>query len=169
MRVLGIDPGLRLTGYACVEGDAAREAIVEAGVIRLVRGDRAGPIAPRLVELEGDVNDAIERTRPEVVAVEALFAHKAFPATAIAMGHARGVVLLCAARAGLGVVELPARLVKRAATGSGRASKEQMQLAVQRIFDLPAPPSPPDVADAIAIALCGLRRGASSVADSIDA
>ncbi|MEM7622913.1 MAG: crossover junction endodeoxyribonuclease RuvC [Planctomycetota bacterium] len=167
MRVLGFDPGLRLTGFGCVEGDSFRATLVEAGVIRLTRG--AGPVPPigdRLVELERDVVDAIERTNPDAICVESLFAHKAFPATAVAMGHARGVLLLCARRARIDLIELAPRLVKSSITGSGRASKEQMQLAIQSLFALPAPPNPPDVADALAIAVAGLRRAAAPTVDA---
>jgi crossover junction endodeoxyribonuclease RuvC len=158
VRVLGIDPGLRVTGYGCVEGDAVRQSIVEAGVIRLVSGSGTPPIADRLVELERDAAEAIERLRPDLVAVESIFAHKDFPATAVAMGHARGVLLLCARRSGAEVVELQPRLIKHTLTGSGRASKEQMQRAIQRVLNLDEPPRPADVADALAIALAGLGR-----------
>lgn len=159
MRVLGIDPGLRTTGYGCVEGDGFTPRLVEGGVIRLVRG--AGPVRPiadRLVELERDAVELIDRLRPGAVAIEALFAHKAFPATAVAMGHARGVLMLCARRTGVEVLELPPRLVKKALTGSGRASKDQMQRCVQRMLGLASVPEPADVADAIAVGIAGLVR-----------
>lgn len=162
MRVLGIDPGLRITGYACLEGDAVRPAIVEAGVFRLTTksddGEGVASVASRLVELERDTVDLMERVRPERIAVEGLFAHYKHPATAIVMGHGRGVILLCAQRLGIEVVELKPAEVKKAMTGSGSATKEQMVGAAQRVFELPEPPSPPDVADALAIALCALRR-----------
>jgi len=163
VRVLGFDPGLRVTGYGCVEGDAARGILVEAGVIRLATGSgRAPSVAGRLLELDRDAGAIIDRLQPDAVAIESIFVHGRFPATAVAMGHARGVLLLCAARAGLSVTELPPREIKRAITGSGRASKPQMQRSVQTLFDLPEPPTPPDVADAMAIALAGLRRGAGA-------
>jgi len=159
MRVLGLDPGLRLTGYACVAMRDGRDSLDEAGVLRLKRGD-ASPdgLAARLVELEADLGDLIERLNPDAACVEAVFAHKAFPATAISMGHARGVILLTAKRAGLPILELAPAVVKRSMTGSGRASKDQMRLAVQARYNLPAPPTPADVADAIAIAAGGLLR-----------
>lgn len=158
-RILGIDPGLRITGYGCIEGTPDNPALIEAGVIRLVRGSGPTPsVASRLVELEQDLLDLIDRTRPSVLAVEAVFAHSVHPATAITMGHTRGVVLLVAQRANLDIVELAPKSIKQAMTGSGRASKQQMQFAVQTVFNLPEPPTPADVADALAIALAGSVR-----------
>ena len=108
IRVLGIDPGLRITGYGCVEMRGEALMLVEAGVIRLTM-EAAGarvPVADRLLELHADLSEAIERLKPGTVAVEAVFAHYKHPATAIAMGHARGVILLAARKAGLPIVEL---------------------------------------------------------------
>lgn len=159
MRVLGIDPGLRVTGYGVVAGSAARPELVEGGAIRLGGSNpSATPIAARLVELERDLVDLIKSVAPDVVAVEEVFSHAEFPATAIKMGHARGVVLLCAQRAGLELVELAPKTIKQSMTGSGRASKDQMQRSVQTLFGLAEPPTPNDVADAIAIAVAALSR-----------
>lgn len=168
MRVLGIDPGLRLTGYGCVatapqprRGAVASLAprggvtVVEAGVFRL---NVKASVSDRLVELESDLTDLIARVQPELVAVEQLYSHYAHPATAIIMGHARGVILLCIAKARLPLVELRPTEVKKAATGHGGAGKAQMQRAMQAELGLAELPKPPDVADALAIALCGLRR-----------
>lgn len=157
MRFMGIDPGLRLTGYACLEGPADPPSIIEAGVFRLATG-KGRSVSDRLLELDTDLADAIERLRPNVVAVESFFAHHKHPATAITMAHARGVVLLAIRRAGVSLVEFKPNLVKRAMTSHGLAGKAQMQRAVQSMFALEKPPSPPDVADAIAIALCAARR-----------
>lgn len=178
MRVLGIDPGLRLTGYACLETRVAHEVpnIVEAGVFRLtsagskrtdsarssgeaVRDATSAPsISARLLELDRDLTELIQRVQPDHAAVESLFAHYKHPATAIAMGHARGVILLAIRRAGISLLELKPNAVKKSLTGHGHADKGQMQRSVQTFFGLAEPPSPPDVADAIAIALCACRR-----------
>lgn len=158
MRVLGIDPGLSITGYGCVSGDIVRPDIVEAGVFRLARGSPVPAIGDRLVELDRDVRELIERVRPDLVAIEGMFAHKDHPGTVVKMAHARGVILLAARRAGIEVCELKPAEVKKAATGSGRATKEQMQLSVQSMFRLAQPPTPADLADALAIAACALRR-----------
>jgi crossover junction endodeoxyribonuclease RuvC len=170
--VLGVDPGLRLTGYGCLDvasDGSGAPALVEAGVFRLSQRSRgedgegrvvasAASVSARLAELDADFRAALERLVPEVVAVESLFAHYKHPSTAIVMGHARGVLLLAIRRAGCRLVELKPNEVKKSVTGHGHASKEQMQLAVQGVFGLAEPPSPPDVADAIAIALCASRR-----------
>lgn len=172
MRVLGVDPGLRLTGYACLDAggvSAETPTLVEAGVFRLAQrahadDEDAGPktaasVSARLVELDRDFREALERLGPGVVAVESLFAHYKHPATAIVMGHARGVLLLAIRQAGCRLVELKPNEVKKSLTGHGHASKAQMQSAVQQAFGLAEAPNPPDVADAIAIALCAARRG----------
>jgi len=166
VRVLGIDPGLRLTGYACIEDDASSAGgvvlgaagctIVEAGVFRLTNAGES--ISARLAELDRDLRDAIKRLRPELVAVEGLFSNYKHPATAIKMGHARGVVLLAIQAAGVELMELKPASVKKAMTGYGQATKAQMQDAVRDIFGLDEAPSPPDVADAIAIAWCARHR-----------
>ncbi len=160
MRVLGIDPGLRLTGYGLIDGvgDAAR--LIEGGVLRFQRsaGGNARSISERLDELDRDFGDLLERLAPDVVGVEELFSHYRHPSTAIVMGHARGVILLRTRRAGLPLVELRPTMVKKSLTGNGHASKEQMQLAVQARFALPEPPRPADVADALAIALAASLR-----------
>ena len=165
MRFLGIDPGLRITGYGCVEhsrnGHPALDAtLVEAGVIRL-KAERHGetvPIADRLAELHRDLTALLGRLQPQAVAVEAIFAHYKHPATAIAMGHARGVILLAVRAAGLRLIELKPNAIKKFLTGHGHASKDQMQAGVQARLRLPTRPEPPDVADAIAIALCAASR-----------
>ena len=170
MRVLGIDPGTNITGFACVDTDPANPmtlpTLVEAGVFRL-KGDREGPstasISSRLAELDADLRDLLERLAPDAVAVEALFAHYKHPATAITMGHARGVILLAIRRAACDLVELRPNEVKKALTGHGHASKHQVQQAVMHAYDLPEPPTPEDMADAIAIATCAAWRVAGKL------
>ncbi|MCH8270624.1 MAG: crossover junction endodeoxyribonuclease RuvC [Planctomycetes bacterium] len=158
MRVLGIDPGLQITGFACVEGAGGDEPqLIEAGVFRL-GGGGGESISGRLVELEGDMRELLDRTSPDLVAVEGLFAHYKHPATAIAMGHARGVILLAVHRAGVRLVEYKPNEIKKAVTGYGHASKEQIQLAVKELYRLAELPTPPDMADAIAIATCAVWR-----------
>lgn len=164
MRVLGIDPGTRLTGYGCVEGalhTLAPPRLIEAGVIRLVRGGETPSLASRLSELERDVSELIERVQPELIGIESMFTNPKHPGTIIPMAHARGVILLVAQRSGAELVEVPPAEVKRAIAGSGRAGKDQMQASIQRLLGLDAPPKPADVADALAIAICVRRRTAS--------
>jgi crossover junction endodeoxyribonuclease RuvC len=152
-RVLGVDPGLHITGYGVLELRANGPVICEAGV---VRSHASGSLAARLAEIYAGVQDVIHTLSPQVMAVEELYSHYERPRTAILMGHARGVICLAAAEAQIPVQHYAATQVKRLLTGSGRASKLQIQQAVCREFSLAAPPEPPDVADAIAIALCHL-------------
>ncbi|MCW5768618.1 MAG: crossover junction endodeoxyribonuclease RuvC [Phycisphaeraceae bacterium] len=164
MRVLGIDPGLRITGYGCIVHAGERSEIVEAGVIRLVAaGSERRTVSERLMELDADFRGLLDRVAPDIVAVEGLFAHYKHPATAIAMGHARGVLLLAIRQRGVRLMELKPLEVKRSVTGHGHAKKEQMQRAVQTLFGLSEPPTPHDVADALAIALAAGRRASSAM------
>lgn len=150
-RVLGIDPGLHITGYGLLEGAQPRPRLCEAGV---VRGPDKGPLAWRLGEIYKGVVEVIEATRPTVMALEELYSHYQRPRTAILMGHARGVICLAATLAGIPVCSYTATQVKRILTGAGRAPKGQMQRAIQFELGLAQPPDPPDVADALALALC---------------
>lgn len=149
MLILGIDPGLRVTGYGLVSLTNNTPKLQEAGVLRMkVKGD----LAARLLELYQHVADLIAETSPDRVGVEQLFAHYKHPRTAILMGHARGVILLAAAQKKLPLTHLASTMVKRTITGNGHASKLQVQRAVAGLCKLSKPPEPPDVADAIAIA-----------------
>ena len=170
MRVLGIDPGLNTTGYgvldfAHVGESAAAEShsrpprrtrlrvpqLVEAGVVRAKSG---GTLAERVQEIHDGVADVIASLKPEVLAIEELYTHYDRPTTAILMGHARGVIVLAAAQGGIEVVSYRATQIKKTITGNGHAAKWQMQEAIRRELNLPTVPEPPDVADALAIALC---------------
>lgn len=162
MRVLGIDPGLNTTGYGVVEFAHRQVRLVEAGV---VRGRTKGSLTARVREVYDGVAEVLAVLKPEALALEKLYAHYDRPTTAILMGHARGVIVLAAAQAGVEVHDYASTQVKKTLTGNGRAPKGQMQLAVQRELRLAKLPEPPDVADALAIALCHVwtRRGAGIV------
>ena len=154
-RVLGIDPGLNVTGYAVVDfagnGDPA---VVEAGALRTTpRAD----MSERIAQVYDDLRAILAETGPRLVAIEQLYAHYKHPRTAILMGHARGVIMLACRQAGVQVRHLASTHVKRSVTGNGHASKLQVQRSVQHLCKLRSLPQPPDVADAIAIALCAGR------------
>jgi crossover junction endodeoxyribonuclease RuvC len=149
-RILGIDPGLNITGYGVLEVGQGSPRVCEAGI---VRGKTRGSLTARLLEIHQGVADVIAALKPSVMALEQLYSHYARPRTAILMGHARGVICLAAAEAGIPVVHYPSTQVKRILTGAGRAGKAQVQRAIQRELGLPKLPEPPDVADALAIAL----------------
>jgi crossover junction endodeoxyribonuclease RuvC len=159
MRILGIDPGLNTTGYGVLEVAAGRFRLCEAGV---VRGKTKGSLTARLAEIYEGVADVIDSLKPGVMAVEQLYSHYKQPRTAILMGHARGVICLAGAKAGIPVIHYSATQIKKVLTGNGRAPKAQMQEAIQRELKLAQVPEPPDVADALAIAIChyhlGVRR-----------
>ena len=152
-RVLGIDPGLNVTGYGVIEYRGREAALVEAGVIRLP-GSKGDNLAARLEKLFESVREVIAEFEPEKVCLEEVYSHADYPRTAILMGHARGVICLAARMSKVTVVSLPAKRIKQAVTGNGNASKIQVQRAVQHHFSLHGVPHPPDVADALAAALC---------------
>lgn len=155
MRFLGIDPGLLRTGYGCVEFTGGTPRIIEAGVLRLTARKS---VSERLRELDEDLAALIAELKPDRISVEQIFVHAKHVRTAIIMGHARGVVLLAAARAERPISEFSPATIKSAVAGNGQATKRQMQLAVAAQCGLAKPPSPADVADAIAIALTDARR-----------
>ncbi len=151
MRILGIDPGLRITGYGVVDSGLGAPKLIDAGVIRL---NAKAPLAERLLELEAELNDLLKEQKPRVCAVEQLYSNYAHPRTAILMGHARGVILLVAQRCGARIEQFSSNRIKQSVVGHGHAGKTQVQRAIQQIFRLPELPQPPDVADALAVALC---------------
>jgi crossover junction endodeoxyribonuclease RuvC len=150
-RVLGIDPGLNTTGYAVLEVAVRGPKVCEAGVIR---GRTRTSLAARVAEIFEGVAEVIASLSPCCMSLEDLYSHYKRPRTSILMGHARGVICLAAAQAGIPVVSYSATRIKKTLTGAGRASKSQMQRAVARELGLTAVPEPHDVADALAAALC---------------
>lgn len=158
-RVVGIDPGLNVTGYAVVDPGPRGPIVVEAGVIRPGSSDRA--LGQRLDHLYRNVLELLAAYPPGALALEKVHSHAKFPRTAILMGHARGVIVLAAASKGIPVFGYAAARVKKTLTGSGRAPKEQMQRAIQTELRLDELPEPHDVADACALALCHYQIGRS--------
>jgi crossover junction endodeoxyribonuclease RuvC len=129
--------------------------LIEAGAIRT---NTKSPIEVKLNQIAEDIESLLKKFKPEIVAVEQLYSHYAHPRTAILMGHARGVILQACAAAGVEVKSFSATRIKKSLTGNGRASKEQVQRTIQTILSLPRLPEPPDVADAVAAALCCAKR-----------
>ncbi len=153
-RILGIDPGLRVTGYAVLEASTHGPRVLEAGVVRSQEGRETTDLARRIACMYTSIVEILEQFRPAVVVVEQLYAHYAHPRTAILMAHARGAIFLAAALRDLPVVSYNATRIKKTVTGNGHAPKEQVQRTVQGELGLATPPEPPDVADALAVALC---------------
>ncbi len=151
-RILGVDPGLDTTGYGALQPAAGGPKLIEAGVVR--GGPSTQPLAERLAEIHRGLAEVIASLKPAAMALEQLYSHYAHPRTSILMGHARGVICLAAAEAGIPVISYSATQIKRILTGNGRAPKIQVQQAIQRELKLANLPEPPDVADALAVALC---------------
>ncbi len=150
-RILGIDPGLNITGYGVIDVAPNGVSIVEAGV---VRGKTRGDVPARVLEIHEGITDVITSLKPNVMAMEELYSHYERPKTAIIMGHARGVLCLAAAQNELMLKHYSATQIKKILTGNGRAPKHQMQESIRRELGLSEVPEPADVADALAVALC---------------
>ena len=151
-----MDPGLLVTGYAVIEIPEGRFEngqieLLDSGTVR-TQGHGDG-IAARLKKIYDSLSELISETRPAVVVIEKLYAHYKHPATAILMGHARGVVCLLSGTYEVPLHSMASTHVKKAVTGAGHASKEQVQRMIQNILGLKKIPEPADAADAIAIAL----------------
>lgn len=151
MVILGVDPGLAVTGYGVIETGFGRPRLVEGGVVRT---DEKAPLEIRLASISAGIREVISACDPDVMVVEKIHSKYKHPGTAILMGHARGVICLAAAEMGLCMVSYTASQVKKSTTGNGDASKEQVQRMVKQLLGLPELPRPTDVADALALALC---------------
>ncbi|HWP03868.1 MAG TPA: crossover junction endodeoxyribonuclease RuvC [Gemmatimonadaceae bacterium] len=165
MRVLGIDPGSAATGYGVVEAATERTVgtnalgatvlgykLLECGVLRT---PPRAELPARLRELHEGVSELIDRYRPDVVAVESVF-YGRNARSALALGQARGIVLLAAAQRGREVRELPPAEIKKAVTGTGAATKEQVQYMLARLLNLREAPRPADASDGVAAAVAYL-------------
>lgn len=154
MRVLGVDPGSRATGYGVIERRGRSLRLVECGVIRTEPGS---DLTRRLIEIHTGLLELIDRLAPESVALEGIFAGRN-ARTAMLLGHARGVAVLAAALRDLPVHEYPPAEVKKTVVGTGRATKHQVGFMVRQHLSLADVPRPSDAADGCAIALCHLFR-----------
>ncbi|HTW83492.1 MAG TPA: crossover junction endodeoxyribonuclease RuvC [Candidatus Sulfotelmatobacter sp.] len=148
--ILGIDPGLRTTGYGAIEAGPAGLRLVEGGV---VQPDPGLPLEQRLLQLHDGIVEVLRAVRPACVVIEELWTDYAHPQTAVLMGHARGVIALAAGAHGVAVHALAHAMVKRALAGSGAARKSQVSGMVVQLLGLTAPPRPNDVSDALALAI----------------
>lgn len=151
VRYLGIDPGLNRTGYALVERSARGPRLLEGGVLRSRNADT---LAVRVHELASGLRDVLQEHEPKAVAIEQVFSMVRNPKTAILMAHARGALLAAIVEHGVPVIHYTPAQIKKLLTGSGRASKDQIQGAVKAELRLREVLEPNDVADASAVALC---------------
>jgi crossover junction endodeoxyribonuclease RuvC len=150
MRVIGVDPGSIKSGYGIIDQRETDLIVLEYGVIR-TRSDM--PLAQRLLQISERLRELITQFRPQVLALEDLFFAKNVK-SALKLGHARGVILLTAAQAGVEIVEYTPLEVKQSVVGYGRADKAQVQQMVKVLLHLKEIPTPDDAADALAIAIC---------------
>lgn len=153
--VLGIDPGLSRCGYGVVRREGHRLVPVAYGVLRTPADLE---LSQRLAMLQSDLDELFDDLAPVALAVERIL-FQANARTAISVGQASGLALAAAARRGIPVTHYSPNEVKLAVTGYGAADKAQMQAMVARLCDLDTPPSPPDAADALALAICHLWAG----------
>ncbi len=149
MRLLGLDPGLRATGWGVIEADGNRLSHVADGV---VRPDDSAPLAHRLAALHAELQRIVETFAPDEAAVEETFANRN-PASTLKLGQARGVVMLAPAQAGIPVAEYSANVVKKSLVGAGHADKRQIGAMVRILLPGSAAESA-DAADALAVAVC---------------
>ncbi|HEY8296581.1 MAG TPA: crossover junction endodeoxyribonuclease RuvC [Candidatus Baltobacteraceae bacterium] len=154
LRILGIDPGLRVTGYGVIEQSGNRARLIEGGVIA---PKTSGTLEMRLRDLHAGISDVVAATRPQWIVIEELYSTYKNPLTAIMMGHARGVLCLAGAQHDVPVRTLGHSLVKRSLVGSGAARKEQVNHMVTEMLGLRRRPEPNDVSDALALALAFLN------------
>jgi crossover junction endodeoxyribonuclease RuvC len=163
IRIIGVDPGLRHTGWGIIGLQGTRLSYVADGTIR---PDAGASLAERLCQLHDHLREVIGAWQPDEAAVEETFVNKDARAT-LKLGQARGVCLLVPAQAGLSVAEYAPNLVKKTVVGSGHAEKQQIQ-AMVKILLPKATPNSADSADALAIAICHAQhRGSASLAAAL--
>jgi crossover junction endodeoxyribonuclease RuvC len=159
MRIFGIDPGSERTGYGCIDSSGSRHHLVACGILS---APARSTFPERLHAIHTGLTDLLERYRPECVAVENIFFAKNVR-SALKLGHARGIALLAASEAALPVVEYTPAEIKRSVVGYGRAEKQQVQAMMKLLLGLDAVPTPHDVADALAVALCHIHTSANII------
>jgi crossover junction endodeoxyribonuclease RuvC len=156
--VLGVDPGTAATGYGIISREGGRLRAIDYGCVET---SAALPLPERLLRIHDAIDDLVERHGPDLVGVERIFFSRNAQ-TAFAVGQARGVVLLAAARRGIEIRDATPNEVKSAIAGYGAADKEQVQRMVALVLGLAEPPTPDDAADALAIAVCVANRERAS-------
>ena len=160
MRIFGIDPGSQRTGYGCIDTDGSKCRVVVCGAVTL---PARTPFPDKLLRIYDELASLLAQHRPACVAIEEVFFGRNARAV-LMLGHARGVAMLAASKAGLPVAEYAPTEVKRAVVGYGRADKKQVQKMVALLLGLDEAPTPHDVSDALAIAVCHAHTVSSPLA-----
>ena len=150
MRILGVDPGSQRTGYGCIDTEGNRHHVVDCGAVTV---PPRIPLAEKLLVVHRGLAELLARHRPDVVALEDLF-YARNVRSALVLGHVRGALMLAAAAAGVTICEYTPAEVKQAVVGYGRAEKRQVQQMVALLLGMEQPPTPLDVSDALAVAVC---------------
>ncbi len=153
MRILGIDPGSRATGFGVIEGTPGALTHLGHGTLKPARSDE---VASRLATIHNNLCDVIDAYRPDMAVIERTFV-AASPRSALVLGEARGAAMVAVGARGLSVVSYAAREIKQAVTGFGGAAKGEVQEMVRRLLSLDAAPAS-DAADALAAAICHAQR-----------
>ncbi len=149
-RILGIDPGLKTTGYGVIDARGSSIKLCEAGIINTSCRDK---LQDRLIQIHNSLSGLIEDISPQVAVIEKLYSHYKHPTTSVLMAHARGAAYVAISQKGLPIFEYPVKRIKKAIAGRGNATKDQVGKMVQAYLDLKKQPDPLDVSDALALAI----------------
>lgn len=158
--IIGIDPGLNRTGFGVIRIEGENFVLLDAGVIE---NNPKDPLPMRVKKLFISLNSLLEQHNPSVLSLEEIYSHYRHPRTAILMSHARGVICCCAALKNIEVKSYSATLIKKALTGNGRSSKEQVQAMVGKYLGLVSLPAPLDITDALAVAIAHFFISSSKI------
>jgi crossover junction endodeoxyribonuclease RuvC len=150
MRIIGVDPGLNITGFGIIDKSQGKLKLVSAGAIKT---SNRNLLEKRLDKIYSGIIDTLDKHKPDVLVLEEVFTHAKYLSTAISLGYARGIICLAAAKSSMPVKSFAAKRVKKAITGNGAAKKYQVQRMVQITLSLKEAPEPFDVSDALALAI----------------
>ncbi len=150
MKILGVDPGLYISGYGLIDWDNNAATLIEAGIVKTKKDDE---VQRRLQYIYRSILALVKRMKPEAIALEKLYSHHRHPTTSYALGQARGLICLISAELNIALFEYPSTRIKKAVIGRGRASKEQIQRIIQQFLKITDRPKYFDITDALAVAI----------------
>ncbi len=150
MKILGIDPGLYISGYGLIDWGGKGIILLEAGVVKTNKKEKT---ETRLEFIYKEMSGLVKKFEPQTIALEKIYSHHRHPATSYALGQARGVICLICSQLGVPLFEYPSTHIKKAVVGRGRASKEQVKRMVQQLLKIKDNPKYFDITDALAVAI----------------
>jgi crossover junction endodeoxyribonuclease RuvC len=150
MKILGVDPALQITGYGVIDTTEKKPGYIESGIIRTKAKDG---LSQRLDAIYNGISTVIQRAGPQIMILEKVFVHHSHTTTAFLLGQARGTIVLAAAHHNIDVIEYAATQVKKSITGTGHATKQQVQRMVMSELSMSETPAHFDITDALALAL----------------